>query len=132
MTPCGSMVQETESLVGRAYVFFYCNASKEAIEAELPTIRKLVKTPSQLELSLIEGMDNIRGDEKLTALAQEAKQDGINYILQATDPNGTNKDASNELVSILINAYQSSLYKAGEPFKGAIVYEEKDEYIFRD
>ena len=126
------MANKKESSVGTAYGFFYCNASKQEIEAELPFIRESVQTPSRLELSLIEGVDNIKGDNRLTALAQEAKQDGINYILQATDPNGTNKDASNELVSILINAYQSSLYKAGEPFKGAIVYEEKDEYIFRD
>ncbi len=72
------MTHEKESSVGKAYGFFYCNASKQKIETELPTIRKMVRTPSQLELSLIQGMDNIRGNERLTALAQEAKQDGIN------------------------------------------------------
>jgi len=118
--------------VGKEYGFFYCNASKQEIETELPTIREMVRTPSQLELSLIESMDNMGGDERLTALAQEAKQDGINYILQAIYPNGTNRGTADEVASILNQAYQSPLYKAKEPFKGAIVYEENGEYVFRD
>ena len=126
------MTNKKESSVGRAYGFFYCNASKQEIETELPTIRELVETPSQLELSLIEGMDNLKGDKRLTALAQEAKQDGINYVLQATYPNMTNKDTADEVASILNQAYQSPLYQAKEPFRGAIVYEEKGKYVFRD
>lgn len=126
------MAYTKEIDVGRAYGFFYCGASKQEIETELPTIRELVKTPSQLELSLMEGMDNIKGDKGLTALAQEAKQDGINYMLQATYPNGTNKDTADEVASVLNQACQSPLYKAKEPFKGAIVYEEKGKYVFRD
>jgi len=101
------MTHKKELDVGRAYGFFYCDASKQEIETELPTIRELVKTPSQLELSLIEGMDHIKGDERLTALAQEAKQDGINYVLQATYPGGTNRDTADEVASILNQAYQS-------------------------
>ena len=132
------MAHKKELDVGRAYGFFDCNASKQEIETELPTIRELVKTPSQLELSLIEGMDNIKGNKRLTALAQEAKQDGINYMLQATYPNGTNRDTADEVASVLNQAYQSPLYKAKEPFKGAIVYEKrpwysfKRRYVFRD
>ena len=126
------MANENESSVGRAYGFFYCNASKQEIETELPTIREMVRTPSQLELSLIEGMDNIRGDKRLTSLAQEAKQSGLNYMLQATYPNGTHKDAADEVACILNQIYQSPLYEAKEPFNGAIVYEEDGEYVFRD
>ena len=126
------MTKKKISSVGGAYGFFYCNASKQDIEAELPTIRKLVKTPSQLELSLIEGMDNLKGDERLTALALKAKKDGINYVLQATYPNGTNKDTADEVATIINQVYQSPLYQAKEPFRGAVVYEEKGEYLFRD
>ncbi len=126
------MANEKESSVGRAYGFFYCGASKQEIEIELPTIRELVKIPSQLELSLIEGMDNVKGDKRLTALAQEAKQDGINYMLQATYLNGTNKQTADEVASVLKQAYQSPLYEANAPFKGAIVHEEKGKYVFRD
>ena len=125
-----------EESVGRAYGFFYCNASKHEIETELPIIRKLVKTPPQLELFLIKGMDNVIGDSRLTSLAREAKQDGINYVLQAICPDGTGKDTANEVASILNQAYQSPLYESDEsdaPFK-AIVYEDEEtgEYVFRD
>ena len=46
--------------IGKAYAFFNCRASKEKIEAELPTIRDLVETPYGLELSLKEGTDHLR------------------------------------------------------------------------
>lgn len=117
---------------GIAYGFFQCQAKKEEIETLLPTICKAVKTPSTLELSLTEGMDNIKGDNRLTALAQEAKQDGINYMLQATYSNRSNKESADELSAIINQAYQSPLYQENEPFSGAIVYEEAGEYIFRD
>ena len=126
------MPLKNKSSVGRAYGFFYCNASKQEIETELPTIRETVRTPSKLELSLIEGMDNVRGDKRLTTIAQEAKQSGINYLLQATYPNGTHKDTADEAASILNQTYQSPLYEAKELFNGAIVYEENGEYVFRD
>lgn len=118
--------------VGKAYGFFYCDASKQEMETELPTIRELVGTPSQLELSLIEGMDNIKGDKRLTALAQEARQYSINYMLQATYPHGTNRDAADEVASILNQAYQSPLFETKKLYKGAIAYEENGEYVFRD
>lgn len=95
------MTNKKESSVRKAYGFFYCNASKQEIETELPTIRKMVGTPSQLELSLIEGMDNIKGSKRLIALAQEAKQNGINYMLLATYPSGTSRDIADEVASIL-------------------------------
>ena len=42
---------------GKAYGFFYCNASKEAIESELPTIKKMVKTDG---LKIFEGKDYLQ------------------------------------------------------------------------
>ena len=126
------MIFKKELDVGRAYGFFYCDASKQEIETELPKIREMVKTPSKLELSLIEGMDNIRGDENLTAIAQEAKQDGMNYVLKGIYPSGTNKETADEVASIFNQAYQSSLYETNASFRGEVVYEEKGDYVFRD
>lgn len=54
---------------GKAYGFFDCEASKEAIESELPEIRNLVQTPSQLELSLMEGPN-----EDLRSIARAASE----------------------------------------------------------
>ncbi|MBI2663611.1 hypothetical protein HYX15_03735 [Candidatus Woesearchaeota archaeon] len=118
--------------MGEAYGFFDCRATKEAIEAELPTIRRLVETPSGLELSLTEGMDNVRGDSKLVSLAREAGESGIKYMLKANYPDADNNTTADELAGILNQAYQSPLYKKGEEFKGTIVYEEKGDYIFRE
>ena len=36
---------------GTAYGFFNCRASKQEIEAELPTLRSLAQTPNQLGIS---------------------------------------------------------------------------------
>jgi len=55
--------------VGKAYGFFDSKASKKEIEAELPTIRKLARTPSQLELSLVE-----HPDEDLRHIARAASE----------------------------------------------------------
>jgi len=74
-------------------------------------------------------MDNVIGDSRLTSLAREAKQDGINYVLQAICPDGTGKDTANEVASILNQAYQSPLYEANTPFRGAVVYEENGKYV---
>lgn len=116
--------------VGKAYGFFYCDAPKQKIERELSAIRECAKTPSELELLLIEGMDNVTGDEILTTLAQEAKHYSINYVLQATYPNETNRNTAEELVRILDQAYLSPLYKQSDSFNGEIVYKEKGKYIF--
>ena len=67
------MAQQT----GKAYAFFNCNASKEAIEREIPFIRKCAQTPNGLELSLIGGMDSLRGDSEIQQMARETKHSGI-------------------------------------------------------
>lgn len=118
--------------IGEAYAFFNCNATKQEIEQEIPFIRKLVKTPGELELSLTEGMDQIKGDPKLLAIAKEAKEAGIRYFMEATLPNATNRATADELSSVLNQAYQSPLYQSGEQFRGEIVYKEKGEYVSRE
>ena len=64
-------------------------------------------------------------------LAQIVKQNNINYMLQATYPNRTNKETAEELAVILNQFYQSPLYKDKEEFRGEIIYEENGEYVFR-
>ncbi|MDP2906789.1 MAG: hypothetical protein Q8O03_02515 [Nanoarchaeota archaeon] len=118
--------------VGKAYGFFDCNASKEVIESELPTIRELVKTPSKLELSLIKGVDNLKGDSDLMSIAREAKESGIKYVVEATYPDATNKETADELASILNQAYQTPLYQDGEQFYGSVFYKELGKYVSRD
>ncbi len=118
--------------IGKAYGFFNCKASKKEIEAELPILRKIVKTPSNLELSLIEGVKNLKGEPDLVELAKEAETAGIKYVMEATYPTSNNEQTAYELSAILNQAYQSQLYSKGEVFEGNIVYKDKGKYLFLD
>lgn len=124
-----------ETSIGKAYAFFDCQASKERIESEIPYIRDVVQTPSELELSLIEGMDvliGLGGFDSISQIAREAKEAGIRYAMQAGCPNLTNQKTADELASILNQAYQSDLYQRNEKFRGWIFYEENGEYLERE
>ena len=116
--------------IGKAYGFFDCRASKEEIEAEIPTIRRLTNTPSKLELSLIESPSNLRGDSELMSIASQASESGIKYVLEGTYPSATNEQTAKEIVGVLNQVYQSPLYQEGEPFRGEIVYFDGAGYQF--
>jgi len=119
-------------MVGKAYGFFYCRASKHEIEERLPRIRLNASTPSELELSLTEGVENLRGESELMALAQQAKQSGNNYVFEAIYPGFSNRKTAGELGDILNETYQSPLYEEGEPFRGGTVFKENGKYVFRE
>jgi hypothetical protein len=125
------MKKEVENY-GRAYAFFDCRASKIQIEAELPTIREYIKTPSKLELFLTEGVENLNGNKKLMVIAQEAKDSGMKYVLEAKYGGAKNKKTADEVASILNQAYQSPLYADKEEFRGSVVYQDRKKYIFRE
>jgi|SRR3989344_3662823 len=117
--------------VGKAYGFFDCRASKAEIESEIPTIRRLVKTPSTLELNLIEGAEFLEGDTELMQIAAEARETGKKYVIEATLPKATNRQTADELVGILNQVYQFTLYQNDKSFRGEILYKENDEYVSR-
>ena len=127
------MTNEKEN-VGEAYALFYCEASEEQFKAELPKIRSLVQTPSQLEITLKKGTDlsTLGSEEKNFAISRGAIEDGMNYSLQARCKNMTNKEAAGEVTAILNQAYQSPLYKDGVEFRGGVFYEQNGRYVFAD
>ncbi len=103
------------------------------IEAQLPAIRKLTQTPSDLELWLTESIDNPELPEDLLPIAQEAAGEGLRYVLQATYSKATNEKTADYLVNLLNQTYQSPLYQEGETFEGGIVYKgDNNKYVFRD
>lgn len=118
--------------IGKAYGFFDCRATKEQIEAELPTIRELTKVPSALELKLLEGFEALEGTPKFMEKVREAKEAGLKYVIDAALPNATNKTVADEVSVILNQTYQSPLYNEGEPFNGGIIYEENGDFVFRE
>jgi hypothetical protein len=121
---------QTATSIGKAYGFFDCKASKAEIEAELPTIRELMQTPSALELSLVEGPENVSGDDRLKLIAKAANR--MRYGIEATYRGATNRATADELAMILDQAYQSPLYQEGEQFRGEIVFEENGSYRVRE
>ncbi|HLC97777.1 MAG TPA: hypothetical protein VJC21_03280 [Candidatus Nanoarchaeia archaeon] len=123
---------DTTQNVGTAYAFFYCAAPREEIEAEIPTLRECAQTPSALELSLTEGMENVQGNPQVVTLAQDAGQQGMRYVLQATYPQATNKATANEVADILNQANQSPLWHEGEEYRGAVVYWQDNDWVFRE
>ena len=101
--------------VGEAYASFNCRASQEEIEEEIPTIRRLAQIPNKLELQ-----------------RQVAGKADRKYVIKASYPTATNRQAADELAGILNQAYQSPLYQQGEPFRGRIIYKEGREYVSRN
>jgi hypothetical protein len=120
----------TKNYSGKAYAFFNCNRSQQEIEAELPMIRDLTKTSKNLELTLTEGVTDIKGDKKLMEVAKEAQAQGMRYCLQAELPKKDNQETAQALSGILNQAYQSQLYTEGECFSGGIVYKKRSRYQF--
>ena len=112
--------------IGKAYAFFDCRASQREIERELPIIRKLAETPSDLELQVIEGTENVEGSEGLRELAQQAAEAGNRYAIAACHPSTSNREVAREVADALNTAYTSDLYESGEDFSGADVYETED------
>ncbi len=113
---------------GKAYGFFDCKASKKVIEEELPYLRACPPVPSELELSLIEGVENLKGDLELLAIAKDAKEDlSATYVLEATYPHATNKQTAEEVMCILEQMRQSHLYD--KPMEGVVVYKENNAYV---
>ena len=111
---------------GTAYAFFNCRASQREIERELPTIRKLAETPSDLELQVIEGTENIEGSEGLREIAQQAAEAGNRYAIEACHPSASNREVAGEVAGVVNVMYSSDLYAPEEDFSGADVYETAD------
>ena len=96
----GNLVQPTKehyeahkkNPAGTAYAFFYCAALQNKIESEIPNIRHMSQTPSELELVLCG--EFIPQDENLLNIQQEARDANINYVMKATYPGATHKQTA--------------------------------------
>lgn len=108
------MVDRRHETSGKAYGFFYSNASKQDVETQLPRIYDLVNTPPGLELYLMDVSTSRLEDKKGICRKR--------YFLEATIPRYSNRNTAVELSAILNQAYQSPLYKDGEAFDGEILY----------
>ena len=112
----------TNKEIGEAYAFFKCSATKADIEKGLPTIRKFIQTPAELELMLSENANTISKDASLLAKAKEVYDAGANFALKGLLPNKNNETAAEELSLILSQAHGTPLYEVGAPLIAAIYY----------
>ena len=117
---------------GKAYGFIKCDKSKAQIEALMPTIRNLARTPSMLELSIVEGIGHVRGDEELhRTVVRDLREEGkCNYAYEAKLPGATNEQTARELKDIFNTSYDSTLFepRPSEVY-GVVVYEKDKQYI---
>lgn len=113
--------------VGRAYAFFRFTYPRQKIQDELPFIRESVKTPNELELSLMEELKNLNTESQLFQIAKEAKDKGMNYVIEGTYPNATNNKTAEELHAIL-----NALYPPSRLFESLfqIVSQKSGRYVF--
>ena len=120
---------ESNRQIGKAYGLFDCRASEVEIRSEIPTIRNLVNTPPEIDISLTGDVGSLVEDSYVSAFARKV---GYKYAMTGKYPGGTNEQAADEVAVIINQAYQSPLFDEGEPFRGDIMYEKEGRYVFRD
>src|SRR3989344_5527578 len=111
---------------GKAYGFLKCDKSLREIKETMPIIRKYTKTPSNLELSIVEGISKIIGDRLLheTVIPDLQEEGKCNYAFEARLEGANNRATANELTAILNQAYQSDLFNPKpQNFYSTVVYE---------
>ena len=139
--------------IGKAYGFFECKDSKEAIESQMPSIREAFKTPSKLEFSLKEtkelqedkGTDSdllefIEKNEIFTKIPPSKLKAGmakakpiriadLRYVIDATYPNATNEKTAGRLANFINGIY----YRYGDeiPYT-AVIAKIGGEYMFKE
>jgi hypothetical protein len=115
---------------GRAYGLFECRASRELLQKEFEDTRRMVESPSTLELNLTDlNSENLpREDTQLSDIIVEARAEGINYLIEAIIPNESNRRTAEELAANFNLAYVSPLFPENEMFKGAILYKDHGKY----
>jgi len=135
---------------GKAYGFFDCDATKEEIEREIPSLRHDARNPKGLQLLLHEGISELQFDKALTEKIQYPddyriksskfnKQDyeeedkplsKMKYVLEANYEGASNENTASE-VGDLLNVFHYEFNKDQSFFRGAVIYKENGEYLFR-
>lgn len=126
------MTPKKEVSAGRAYGFFYYADRTNRISKALPRIRGCTKTPLELTLDLVEGVDNLdaENDSALVEIVQRAKRQHMSHVLKAALPGMGNRRAANFLGNIM-NGVHNKLYDKSEPFYAGIAYKRGEQYVFR-
>jgi len=138
---------------GKAYAFFDCNVSLNEIQESMPEIREYASSPSELELSLQEGIPVMKMEPGLRSLVSQHCGDfrilpsgvGVDDIesipiaalrcsMVAEYPGQSNKRTAGELGDVLNQVYNLDRHVNRDTaiFRGVILYKEKGRYLFRE
>ena len=122
---------------GKAYAFLATKAPRDVLPLVIEDAREMYNVPQKLELTIIDGPENLRGDERLRPYVERAKQQGIQYVLEAKCEGISNGKTADELKSVLNGIYLGSKevdrnYKAfilHEDNQGRYVIQEQDHFL---
>ncbi|HIH25717.1 hypothetical protein J4476_03355 [Candidatus Woesearchaeota archaeon] len=110
---------------GKAYALFDCPKDIDDIKTEVFSIRRIIETPSYLEVLIFSRKDFVSGP----VLSSIAEKLGFPYVAEVAFPLHSNKDAADELASMLNQASNSPLYDNPEDFRGEIIYRDIPSWI---
>ena len=117
---------------GKAYGFIKCNKPKAQIEALMPAIRGMARTPSDLEISIVEGINNVKGDKLLheTVVRDLIDEGQCNYAFEAASNTRDSESTAREVKDVFNQAYQSPLFEPRpDNFYATVVYEQNGQYV---
>ncbi len=86
---------------GRAYGFFTCNVSFPVVRVLLHSLRYDRKSPSLVDVWMIDSAARVKDDPDLVTLAQRAQESGRKYFADAIQHESTNREAAVSLYNLL-------------------------------
>lgn len=110
----------------KAYAFFEGPSDQELFRRQIPKIRSAVKTPNSVSTTLSRDLYNIR-DRAIARVARAAEDAGMNYTMVVDG-----RDASDDAVALLNQAYNSDLYREGSEFRGEVVTRRGHLLVYHD
>ena len=116
---------------GKAYAFLRTKAPKDVLPLVIEDAREMYNVPNELELTITNGPENLRGDERLQPHIKRAFQSGMGYALEAKCEGMTNEKTADELKSILNGIYLGSR-EVDKNYSAFVLHEEKNGYLVQE
>jgi hypothetical protein len=122
---------------GKAYAFLNSKASRKILPLVIEDAREMYNVPQKLELTITDGPEKLKADERLRPHIDRAFHTGMRYVLEAKCEGITNEKTADELKSILNGIYLGSkevdksysAFVLHEDNKGRYVIQEQDNFL---
>ncbi|MEK6936644.1 MAG: hypothetical protein AABW58_01080 [Nanoarchaeota archaeon] len=115
---------------GTAYGFFYCEASKDTIEREIPSLKVAGRVPN-LEVLLYDLGDLSKIDRQLQDFFNQQTGAGdLNYVLKGILTGRTNFETARQVSHLLMQMDQSYLNRLGEVWGNVVYQDDSGRFVF--